>query len=284
METRFSCNVLSRIRDDLLGRQSMSQKEMCVEIAKPRKTQKLRKRPVAHRLDFTEGRGKKRQRIQRFPQPSKTGCFQLSSTICLRKTATVPSNDALFSDISTIRTFASGKFLLRLASAPRLAQRVSPHAAGWRAPHRLHPKTHKQKSKPTPTQHPERATPQKKETFKIFIQNLSQKKPINPEPRTVVIKENGEQLTVVQRESGAATVEHRSTAALEDTMQGANVAAIASSAEAREASKGWTRTTRTSTREKAVGKKEEERRPRESEGKRRGRRQPSTPSWLSLTS
>lgn len=50
------------------------------EIAKPRKIQKLRKRPVAHRLDFTEGKGKKCQRFQRFPQPSKTGSSQLRTT------------------------------------------------------------------------------------------------------------------------------------------------------------------------------------------------------------
>jgi hypothetical protein len=97
------------------------------------------------------------------------------------------------------------------------------------------------------------------------------KKPINPQPRAVVIEENGEQLTVVQRESGAATVAPRSTAALEATMQGANVAAIASSAEAREARKGCTRTTRTSTREKSSGKEREKETKRDpGEGKASG--------------
>ena len=33
-----SCNVLSRIREDLLGRQSMSQKEMCLKLRNPEKS------------------------------------------------------------------------------------------------------------------------------------------------------------------------------------------------------------------------------------------------------
>jgi hypothetical protein len=109
----------------------MSQKEMCLEIAKPRKPQKLRKRPVAHRLDFKEGKGKKVPKVSEISSTKQNWEFSAELHKSASETlATVPNTDTLFFlTFQQIRTFASGKFLLRLASAPRLAQRVSPHAA-----------------------------------------------------------------------------------------------------------------------------------------------------------
>jgi hypothetical protein len=289
----ISCNVLSRIRDDLLRRQSMSQKEMYLEIAKPRKPQKLSKASCCTPVGFQRREGKKVPKVSEISSTKQNWEFSAELHQSASETlATVPNTDTLFPpDISTNPYLCLGQ----ISAAPCQCTATGPTSLPTRgsmtrptSPASQNPQTQMMKSQQNPRQPNTQNGKPTKKTSRSSSRTRTQKKTHKPTTQSRCNRrewKTTDSSAARVRSCYGCTSQHRGVGGHHAGCQCCRHSFLSRSARSK---KRMYENNKNKHRRKKQWERKRERkkeRPRGSEGKRRGRRQPSTPSfWLSLTS